>query len=685
MPKKVVIKNKEEEAIHEEMQPVSKAEDLKGIITYYKDQYDTAVGDRTTWQEKQNKWFKKRYGIRPTKTFPWPGASNLHMPLSDKTVRKNKANFVQIIHNAVPMVDMTPIMPDLPDRAAQNIEVLAENLEWHFDWLVRQRMKIFPEICIAADKTLTKGFSIAKTIYVKQYEPVTKVLMTSELQEWSNLLDLRDPKNIKEFNQILIDKFDFDITDENDQEKIKNIIQAVYDGAEAVEFTVQEVCKDSPMLSILDPEDVVVPSNTVAVFDLEDAAWIDHSYKVSPAKFLADTLNGKWKKEVAAEILPKHGIFDFEISEAYENKVTSENKDKNHDTAEKLREGINSNNDTIEIHEVYCWFDSDGDGIEERHVLNYCEEYMDDALRFIKYPYAMRKWPFVKIPYEITSYGHYSPRGVVEILSPIQASINMQHNAKINRQTLATAMMFWFVPGEVNQDNVRFIPGQGIPVKAPGNQNFGLINTYVGAEMSFEREEQVLKAWAEESLGTVDYGMASVINPTGTSNARTATEIQGIQQSAAPLRNMDLTIWKMAWAEIFDRISDLWIERGPEKFIAPVMGTKETREWLKADINYNSIIAPAGEMATTTPEIEQMKASLRYRDMRDNPYVKPYELTRQYLMADNPRKAKKLIMSPEEAAKSDQMREQLAMLQAQGQAQPGKKPKPKAKEKNANT
>lgn len=632
------------------------------FITKQHAEYEKAQDTRATWISNQVKWFKKRYGVRPKKTYPWAGASNLHLPLQDKNIRKLKPDYVDVLWNTVPVCTMQPI-------GAEDVE-LAERMEWHFDWLIRTRMKIFPEICLSADKMLAKGFCIAKVRYTKETEPVVKVILRKEVEEAQAKygVDLFNLDNFDLFMEMLVDLYGFDSTDDNDKTKMRNISTAFYSGAEAVEFSIDEITKDAPEVIILDPERITVPADTISILDLEQARWIDHTYDITPAELLKGKLEGKWKDDVVDEILRLHGIEDDNIQDVdYKKSGNEEDEGDIHriKLEQKKREGLSNatKDDSITIHEVSLWYDSDGDGVEERHVLNYCEDYMLGELRFIKYPYWMKKWPFVKIPFEIVDERHYSPRGVIESLNPIADAMNVQHNTKINRQTLSTAPMIWYVPGKVNPNNIRFIPGQPLPVTAPGNQNIGEFRLS-DTTISFEREEQMLKAWAEEYIASSDFGIASSINPMGTSKSRTATEIQGIKQSSAGVRKLDITIWKMAWAEIFDRIFSLWIEFGPESVWTAVDNSGKPQELTKEEIKNHYNVVPAGEITTSDPLLEAQKALARYQLLQGNPLVKQEELVRDVLFKDNPRIAKRLLKTDEELQK-ERLEAQQMQIQAQ--------------------
>jgi len=641
----------------------TKVDDMGEFIARYKGEYDTARNGSQEWSDNQIKWYKKRYGIRPPQTFPWWGASNLHLPLQDKTVRKLKPEYVGIIWNASPICDFVP-------KGAQDLE-RAERASWHFDWLMRTQVKPFAEICIAADKVMQKGFFLMKTIYEKKIEPQTIVLLRDELikELQKRLIDpsqsdiLSDPSKIDLLFKAMSGIWGFDPENEIDMNKMIAIANELYKGTEAIEFTIEQVVTDSPKLLPLDPEDVTVPVGTESILDLEKAEWIDHMYTVTPAQLWADVLSGKWNKKVALEILSKKGIDPNDLADSKFKNIANKSVS-NSELEKNTREGLNEAEQTnaITLHEVCLWYDSDGDGMEERHILDYGEDYMDDALRFIKYPLDMKCWPYVKVPFEITDNRHYSPRGTVQIQDPLASALNIQENQKINRQTLATTPTLFYAPGKFNPKNMKFIPGQPVQVQFPVSQSVQWMLP-PGGDQSYIYEEAALKTWGEEVIGSPD-SSASRLNVGGTSR-KTATEMTITGNESITTRQLDLEIFQAAFALIYERLWSLWMQYGPEELVSYVSSDGRPQAITKGEMFGSYLFTPGGRFGAQNPVLEAQKAFRRFELFNNDPFIDQYELRRQMLAKEDVRMADALLKSKEQLAQEAQSEMQAQQMQKQ--------------------
>ena len=638
--------------------------DLKDLIQYCKSEYDDAVDARYTFINKQLKWYKKRYGIRAKTVFPWPGASNQHLPLQDKTVRKFKPDFVNVIYNALPMVNMTNFGGD--DEAQMN--ELSNKAAWHMDWLLRERMGIFPDLMITADITLSKGFSLMKVIYEVIYEPICTRIARSVIEE--KVPGVFDPQRKDELISLIAEILEANPSSMTDEIRCSEAADALILGAEYVDVTTMLIVYDAPRLIPLQPYDVVVPKDTVSIFDLEKARWIDNPFYMSAEDLImaSEGKDAKYDREVVKEILGKSDD-DIKINKQWykvknaddskKNKVTNKN---DIELQSELREGIfGPEDDCYLIHELCLWYDSDGDNIPERHVMDYYDGYLDQPLRFIRYNLKLNTWNYFKIPYEIVDNRHLGPRGLIEILDPLATGLNIQYNQMINRNTIETAMNYWYVPDKVNEENIDFVFNRGIPVE-DGN-SIGMLETRMGTQNTFMANQQMLKAWAEEDVASSDASTASINNPMGTSGSRTKYELQMVAGQNQPVKNMDLMIFMYAWKGIFQAVWSLWNQFGPLEEISFKMQDQMTR--MKRDEltgKYN--IAPNGRIGAQDPVLEAQKAVARMQMHAGDIYYNQYELRYDAQMKDDPRLVKRLLQPKEVVA---QLLAAQARLQQQGQ------------------
>jgi hypothetical protein len=441
---------------------------------------------------------------------------------------------------------------------------------------------------------------------------------------------------------ILSGHFGFDRANTADMEKMQSIAKMMWSGDKIIEFTQEEIVYHAPRLVVKNPEDIVVPEGTESVFDFEDAGWIDDKYYVTPQHMMENKLTGKWKSHVVDAILRKHGFSAEDIQNMDFNKVLDRPMSTGEsDKADREGGGQTAVPNQILIHEVSKWYDADNDGREERHILEFCDDYLEEDLRFIGYPCDMAMWSYVKLPYEITDTDHYSPRGTVEIENPLADALNEQHNMKLNRQALSTTPIMAYAPGRVNPANLKFKPNNPIPVAFPVNQSFASV-MMPDVSASFMMEETLLKGWDEEMMASQDFGIQTPTNMSGSQKARTATEMTQVAQYRAGVRELDIKIWLFGWQEVFKRVWALWMQYGPEKY-SYIGENGKTVLVAKKGYAGDFDIIPNGKFGAADSVFETQKVFRRFEMFRGDPLINQQELYREFLNKDDPRLVKRLI------------------------------------------
>lgn len=646
---------------------------MEDMIKSMKAEIDLAISQREEFITKQNKWYRKRYGIRPKATFPWFNASNLHIPVQDKMIRKLKPEYVGVAYNTTPICELSTENP-------QNMEV-AEQASWQFDYLLRTRMDIFADVNLMTDKMLSKGFCIVKVIYDRQTESrpvkITKEEAQKELlKSLANKDDadiLTNPAKMELLIQILCATYGFDREDESDYGKMVSICQALYNpDNEAVEFTIDEVKYDAPKWIVLDPEDIIVPSDCESVFDLEKCRWICHRYQISPEDLLAGGLSGKWDRDWVDDILAKRGIYDEDLRKSKTDGLVSTvptAKISQGIWQKNAREGLTQvdyKSRNITINEICMWYDYDGDGKEERHILDFCEESPHKAGRFIRYPYRMLQWPYVKVVFELADNRHYSPRGVVETLDPLASALNVQHNMKINRQTIASTPSLMYAPGKINPDNMRFIPGKAVPVVPPVNQN-AMWMTAPNTDMTFVQEEAALKGYCEEYMAANDYGVQRQ-----SGGKATATEINYNASSRVGIRQLDIQIFQASLKEIFKRTWSLEMQFATDEEFTYLTSDGQPARISKSKLgsdNYH--FQPMGRFGSSDPTLKAQIAQRNLEEFKGDPFIDQYELYREHFSNQDPRSVKRLLKSKEQIAQDQQQAQQQQAQQMEDMARLG--------------
>jgi len=137
---------------------------------------EKAISDRSEWEHKQRVFYERRYGIRDDKNFPWPGSSNINIPLIDKTIRRQKPVYVNAIFGVNPVLSIETLGEGDPERARR--------IENFYDWLIRYKMDRCRETQIqSVDHFLTYGQSYIKVVWDHRTERKTRTLDLSFLPD----------------------------------------------------------------------------------------------------------------------------------------------------------------------------------------------------------------------------------------------------------------------------------------------------------------------------------------------------------------------------------------------------------------------------------------------------------------------------------------------------------------------
>ena len=652
----------------------TKVKDFSDFIKGYQTEYEAARGSMSVWKSKQVKLYQQRYGIRPPTTYPWAGASSISLPLQDKTIRKLKAEDVAAIWNTFPVCDFQPMSGQSQEQAERNA--------WDFDYLIRTEINPYAELNIAADRRMQMGFTVLKTIYEFSTEPKTVIVLRDEMEnELKRQLRnpdqadiLSNPVKIELLMQAMSAIWGFDREDQSDSMKMLKIANEFYSGTEKFEFTIDEEIYNNPKIIVMEPgEDFIVPVGTDAVFDFEKARWIDHIEMLEPDELWSMALIGKFDINVTKAVLEKYQINPEDL-----NKVTFDSpkaiSQSTYKTNQDSREGIKREGSTtgIKVHEVCLWYDSDGDGKPEKHIMNYCEDYMDAPLRLRKYGYKLKRWPYIKIPFELTGYRNLSPRGTVEIQSQIATSINMQENTKNNRQTLSTTPTLFFRGGKFNPKNMTGIPGQ--PVSVDGDPRSAVDwKVAPGYDGSFLQEEQYLKLWGEEIVSGPDVG--SPLNLIPSKDKKGQAFMQTVSSDHISTRGLDIQIWQYGWALVFENLRELHLQYGPDEKLSASDADGNLKKITIEEKNGKYRLSCGGKFGISSPLLEAQKSQARFHELWGNPFIDQYELVREYITKQDPRMAKLLLKPKEQVAQEQQQQQQMALQNKVVDAQLGLKTK----------
>lgn len=637
---------------------------------------------RSEWLEKKRYWFRRRYmeeNRRPN--FPWPGASEICMPLIDMNIDRMKPMFVNLVANAHPPVTVLAATSEHQKKSA--------TIELFFDWLIRSHSPHFiREIIYGVDDMLECGRMILKTFW--RYETRTEyetlsyrsmpetlrrfivVKSNKQVAQFQGLTGetLMTKVAFKEFSKqirmVIAQEMDLDEDEPQDKKAIDEIISWLESGAEKpITFKKRNTLIDCPAICAVNPAQLIVPGSTTSI---EDAERITHEMTMTAPQLRARVKDLGWNESVVEDIIktgakasrPRRRIWQDEESE------------------ESLREGIKyQDNLLFTIYETIGWMDYNQDRRDENVVTVWSPDTEKDnlpPLAFYAYSRPSGRRPYHTTVFEPNKRRWYSPRGVPEKLSDLDWEITYQHRAKLNRMMIANAPTFMYrMHRNVNPQNFRWIPGQMVPVMDPTDVAPMQVPNL---DMSFEREEQILKTWGEQYLGATDFSLS---NPLSSLNEpRTKYEIEQVQASARQSLSLRGLVFQKMLEEVYDEFFDLWLTYGPDEIFARVTGEEPVR-LSKEDLEGDYLFVCTGSIGQEDPALEASKALARVQilnQMAQAPGLlgNEFELNlgeavMDWLEKDDIRAARRIVRrrTPEEIQKLEQ--EQAQQQQMAGMMQ----------------
>lgn len=549
-----------------------------------------------SWESNQVKWHKLRMRIKKTKTFPFPGCSNIRMPTIDTKLKKLKSAIINVL------IGIRPIVQAIPQPAG-NWET-ARKVEKYLDHLIMDKIKIKQKLVILVDQSLEKGFILAKPFYRR--EVITRVeeltLDDITLQEAMFFFDPNQP--LEALHAAVADKLQIDASSwvlKENLAEVERVTDEILAGKSKVKFTLKDVIYNAPDVSIRPPERIYVPTTTG--FDPQGASYLVDEFFLPLRTVKSYTEDKGWNSEAISQI------------EALQN---LELNDKEIDTRKDEREGIQrlqSTNELVKIHEAYAWYDINGDGVDEKCVVTKAVDF-GLILRKITNPFYSGKIPYVKFFYELTDDRWYSHRGLCEIIEDIIKEIDIQHMQKIDYGTLVNSPMFMFRAGQVGENTTQFLFGQGIPVQ--GMQDLSDILQPINAhnpnvELSYEREQLLLETKVEELIGQIDSSLHSIINRR---QPRTATEVSQQAQSMNQVFSLDADLYRESFTELINWIWELDNQYGDEEVRFAYFGREgyEDITLSREEIQNKYKLVLRGNDQNTNPVIRQSKASFVLQD-----------------------------------------------------------------------
>jgi hypothetical protein len=541
--------------------------------------------DRQVWKDKQVVAYNARLGLRRRTNRPYPGASEVPIPITDKFITKLKSMFVSV---ATLMKKQIVVTLDDGEVATPETKASAERIERAMNNLIRKRdFQWAKKVTLFVDYFLENGHAIFKVIERFCAKTISRTIDLSGYQPEE--IEALKALSKNELRLFLAQREEMDPTDIDDLKEIDRAIKQFRDGKKVLTFTKREIYSEPNVI----PERglrIIVPSSGT---ETQRLPRITHDMWMTYQELKDRADKGIYSKTTVDKLSPDGGTTDDSLT----------------NTSWAIAEGVTTldvKSGLFNVRECQTWFDN------EKWVFTWVEqvgerpESKDNSandilvLQEMRLPYEHGLWTYVKHDYELKNTRWYSSRGVPEKIRGLHQTIEKMYNARLIRDELNNAPM-WRVSKQLGMagDEIRMRPGQVIQGDAG---DIEMLNKGITTDVSSERLEQQAKAYAEEYLSITDFSNRSAVNQ-GT--ARTATEIQAINQASTRQVNMDIALFLDTLSEVANHMY-LILKQAvtrPTK-IAGVLLTPE-------DFLTKVVVSWSGSLDATDSQMQMDKALIR--------------------------------------------------------------------------
>ena len=600
-----------------------------------------AWGDTQKHRINFQRYFKKRFGIRPTiTTWPWRNAANLFIPVIDKTIRRSKPRFIRLVESVRPTVT-------LKSNIVGDDMNFVRAIERKFDDVLHDKVEIVEKMALGIDKMLERGYFLGKVVQEFTPKEVEEVMYMDRLPDsWKQFLENPETTD-DQIGYAIADRFQMDVNDNDSVYQIRDAIEQFRAGKKEIRFKRTVDTSDHPSLYIRDPLRVIVPYDTQ---DIRYARFIRDRLTMTEKKIQEQAESNVWDKENTYDLLHRIGS-----DSARRDRVNySGAKEQEYvEVLENIKEGVYPSGHLPDIDEYYFNFKWPGDIIPSPSVLTINSDNTDLPLRFIKYPYVDQFgnpdcWPFAQVCFEIVSERYHAQRGIPQMLDSLQVEITNNHNAKQNHMTIACSLN---IKAKKNSNiSTNFIPGQ--PLWVTRMDDVEELNLQ-SKDVSFDNEEQVLKEWVESYIGNVDDALKSQGSLT---EPRTQEEIQRLGDIQDDVVYGDVTIFQIGANKIYQQLYNRWLQYGPETIqIQKSDGSMQTIE--KEEIRRRFALKPTGNLGNSSTQKRKKDSMMRFAAFKDDPMINQYELRRQLLENDDERCSEVLLLTQDQVTQEHSERQ----------------------------
>lgn len=523
-----------------ELVPVPDDETQEDLHNCAVTDYQAALDDRVTWEGRLAIWEEQYYGDLPEKTVPWPGCSNMNVPLTMLGVETLKPRLVEAILGSRPIALAIPTEATDEDRT--------ERVGLFLNWQLETKFELQELVPESAHLFLTPGTVVAKIYwkvdrrrrkYVRTFPsaiPIDEILST--------IFGTTQPTKI-EPDGTASWRGELPSTSEGGP-PLTFLLRLKVDETETHVLVERDELVERPVVELKDPLDIIVPAKGGS--DLQALPSIQERLWLSEDQLRRYVERGRFYKEAVDELvreLEPSGDASQQDGQAYRE-------------ARDEKEGLEGESgsdvkaDLYMVLEDYRRYDVDDDGYEEEIVQWVCPQlpgkilgwdYLDNVYAHGRRPYRVGR--YAPIPFKF--YGLSFP----EVVRNLQEEINTIHNQRVDAGTLANLPWYLYRASATHSpQGYPLRPGEGIPIDNP--QTDVLIPRWQSNAQWGQNEEALAYQYFERLTGLTDLSLGR--QPSRVGATRTATGVTSLLSESGLRFKTAMEAFQSFWVGIMEDI-----------------------------------------------------------------------------------------------------------------------------------
>ncbi len=605
--------------------------DLRQFVSQTHQRIEEIESQLSERREEDRMKYRLRFGLREKKDFPWPGAANYSLRLADKLIRKLKPHYMALVSGVDEEKADVLFTPGLDEeRAKKTRHVINYILNYGLPEYERT-------MWVAIDKAMMYDYCVLAPYWLRRTERRTVTLDLARLVSQGRLPSpgagpsapspqgagaAGEPQpgpeeRVRQALLLILDErgVTLDPDDPAEAAALETVVKAALSGAPEAELEAETVVENRNALRVLDPMDFVLAPGTR---DLQSADLVCEKMYFTAPELRSLVRAQRFNPAAVDEALSKAGRRTASGGQAPGVSSTGSQRD------DGRREDLDCLvPELVQVRKVCCWADPEESGSPRRCVLYYCPDSPGEPLGL--HLLDGQKWPYVQVRLEVTDEGFYSPRGLVSMVGVFERIINSQFNDMMNRRLITTTPMLTHVAGKVLIPNIRYVPGQSIPVKEQGAVQ--PLSLGINADAAYEQGLIFVRAWAEDFIGVPDYALAQ--NAAGT--ARTASEVQLIAGLKDVMVEMDARVFNRCVEELFEFLYQDWLRHADGGLALEIDGRPQLLG--PDDLLPGPRFRALATFARVNRDMQRQEAVTRYQLFNNDPLIDQAELRRQVLRA----------------------------------------------------